>query len=298
MLINGGSLAVIRKCCSLWCAFVSFECASSYFSQIRDKYATWDTEIVERAMTVYWNWDMILHCAARTYNIPKKKSIKRRTDRTNVKAVELECRSGEMMTSQKKFTIIWWTTCCSRMKYFLGWRETISGVSIHKSRGKQFAAQIQPWTENAWWQGVLRSHCSSDITVSLKATSMARARRFCREWGSFRLLGTSADENNSGVARKFNIDRNAIYSVHKRHKIFARKSKPHSVAEHRGVGFATPRTGRNACHARSTAWAVRSKTIMCTGGNEELLLWSKNKVELYTLCTVKHCLSLWYNLRL
>jgi hypothetical protein len=31
-LSNGGSLAMIRNCCALWLAFLSFICTSSYFS--------------------------------------------------------------------------------------------------------------------------------------------------------------------------------------------------------------------------------------------------------------------------
>jgi len=34
-LINGESFAVIKKCCSLWPAFLSFVCASTYFSLLR-----------------------------------------------------------------------------------------------------------------------------------------------------------------------------------------------------------------------------------------------------------------------
>jgi hypothetical protein len=32
VLSNGGSLTMIKKCCSLWLAFSGFMCASSYFS--------------------------------------------------------------------------------------------------------------------------------------------------------------------------------------------------------------------------------------------------------------------------
>jgi hypothetical protein len=74
-------------------------------------------------------------------------------------------------------------------------RKTISGVSAHNSRRQTICC-----TDSATDRKCLLTQRITDsllVTlryhVSLKATSMVRVRRFCKESGFFRTMGTSMD---------------------------------------------------------------------------------------------------------
>ena len=127
----------------------------------RDKYGTWEEEMMERALAAYRNGDMGLNCAARPYSVPKA-TLKRRIDGTNINAVghtQLFGRTADL--PEEVETDLVNHVLLLEERLFGLTRKDLRRLAYEMAEINNLPLQIQPRIENGWRQVALWIHCSS-----------------------------------------------------------------------------------------------------------------------------------------
>jgi hypothetical protein len=195
----------------------------------RGKYGTWEEQTMERALAAYRNGDMALNCAARNYSVPKK-TLKRRIDGSNLNAVGHKQFFGctADLPEEVEYDLL---------NYVLQLEERLFGLTRKDLRRLAYEiAEINKLPHrfshekgmagDKWYYGFIARHPQISLRQP-EATSMARARSFCKENVTefFTVLDKIVQQNNLNAGQIFNMDETALSTVQKPQKVLARKGK-------------------------------------------------------------------------
>jgi hypothetical protein len=181
------------------------------------------------ALAAYRNGDMELNCAARTYSVTKA-TMKRRIDGTNINAVGKKQLFGRTADLHEKVETDLVNPVLLLEERLLGWtRKDLRRLPYQMAEINNLPHRFNHENKMAgdkWYYGFIARRPEISLRQP-EATSMARARGFCKENVTefFSVLDKSFHENNLDAGRIFNMDETALSTVQQSQKVLARNGK-------------------------------------------------------------------------